>query len=41
MQNVRADNCRYIYKVKFLYRLIYGGFISALPSIIYLGDKLR
>src|SRR6056300_1997368 len=32
---------RHMYKVKFLYRLIDGGFISVPPPIIYLRDKMR
>ena len=35
MQNLRADNWRHIYKVKFLYKLMGGGFILAPPPVIY------
>ena len=32
---------RHIYKAKFLYRLIVGGFISAPPPVIFLRGKIR
>src|SRR6056300_569320 len=40
-KNTPSQISRHIYKVKFLYILFGGGFISVPPPIIYLRDKMR